>query len=167
MQVKINYARIGKASTVYTEGFIEDDGMRLRTFNIVPVEYRTAMSEGWWRDGLIPPGQLIYSVAKYHFYNEHFDILELRDEAGALLGYYSDIVTPLQKIDGEYFLTDLMLDLWVFPDSTAFKELDWDEFEAAVQNGLLSADLQEKALSTMNRLRAEIGQGIFPAAYIR
>ncbi|MBI3242699.1 MAG: DUF402 domain-containing protein [Chloroflexi bacterium] len=167
MNVKINYARIGKETAIYTEGLLEDDGKRLRTFNIVPPEYQTPMSEGWWREGLISQGQLIYSVAKYHFYNEHFDVLELRDEAGDLLGYYSDIATPLQKIGDEYFLTDLMLDLWVFPDSTTFKELDWDEFEAAVQNGLLSDDQQEKALSTMNRLRAEIAQGIFPAAYIR
>jgi predicted RNA-binding protein associated with RNAse of E/G family len=82
-----------------------------------------------------------------------------------LLGYYSDIATPLRKVDGEYFLTDLMLDLWVFPDKT-FREVDWDEFEDAVQNGLIAADLQEKALSTMNRLRAETGRGVFPLASI-
>ncbi len=166
MQVKINYARIGKETAIYTEGLVEDDGKRLRTFNIVPPEYQTPMSEGYWREGLIPPGQLIHSVAKYHFYNEHFDVLEFRDEDGILLGYYSDIATPLQKIDGEYFLTDLFLDLWIAPGLTAFRELDWDEFEAAIESGLLSADLQEKALSTMDRLRAEIRQGVFPLVYI-
>jgi protein associated with RNAse G/E len=167
MQVKINYARIGKETQVFHEGLVEDNGTRLKTFSIIPIEYRTPISEAWWRDGFVPHGQLIYSLGKNYFYNEHFDVLEPRDEAGNLLGYYCDIATPLQKIDGEYFLTDLFLDLWIAPGLTSFRELDWDEFEAAVASGLLSADLQEKALSTVNRLRAEIGQGLFPSAYIR
>ena len=59
-----------------------------------------------------------------------------------------------------------MLDLWLMPDLATYRELDWDEFEAAVQNGQIAANLQEKALSTMQRLRAEIGQGVFPSVYI-
>ena len=95
MNVKINYARFNKETQIFTEGLIEDDGARLKTFSVIPVEYRTPISEAWWRAGLVPHSQLIYSFGKYYFYDEHFDILEPRDEAGNLLGYYSDIATPL------------------------------------------------------------------------
>lgn len=115
---------------------------------------------------MVPHSQLIYSIGKCYFYDEWFDVLEPCDEVGNLLGYYSDIVTPLQKIGDKYFITDLMLDLWIAPDGTV-RELDWDEFEAASASGLIPATLQEKAVNAMQKLRAEVAQGIFPFAYIR
>jgi predicted RNA-binding protein associated with RNAse of E/G family len=83
-----------------------------------------------------------------------------------LLGYYCDIVTPLQKIGGDYYRTDLVLDLWVTPDLKLY-ELDWDEYEQVIEQGLMSIEQQEIARSTLERLKAEVATGRFPAEYIR
>src|SRR6266849_4418069 len=92
----IHFARIGKPEAIYSEGLIEDDGLRLRTDSVIPPEHSAIWSERWQQLGLIEPGQAISRVSKYHFYQENFDILELRDADGVLLGYYCDIVTPIQ-----------------------------------------------------------------------
>jgi predicted RNA-binding protein associated with RNAse of E/G family len=165
MQARIHYVRIGKPATLYTEGFVDDDGYRLITFSITPHEISPRWSKRWQDAGLIPAGRMIGSVEKHHFYGEYFTILKICDEAGRLLGYYCDIATPLQKVGGDYVLHDLILDLWIYPDLTV-RELDWDEFEEARKSGLLSSDLQEKAIATLHRLKAETARGIFPAAYL-
>jgi predicted RNA-binding protein associated with RNAse of E/G family len=45
-------------------------------------------------------------------------------------------------------------------------ELDWDEFEEAVQAGLLAPELQQTAVETLRRMVAETQQGIFPGSYL-
>ena len=165
MKIRINYSRIGDGISVYTENLVEDNGTRLKTFSVIPVEFGSPISEEWRQKGLIAQSQSIHSVTKYYFYTEYFDVLVFSDGNGELVGYYCDIVTPLEKIGNEYFLTDLFLDLWLTPDRTVW-ELDWDEFERAANAGLISTGLQEKARSTLKRLRDEIAKGTFPSAYI-
>ncbi len=164
-QVKIHFLRPGQPEVVYTEGLVGDDGRRLRTCSVVPAEFRLGWSERWRRQGLLEQGRTIHTVRKYHFYQETFDILEFRDEDGGLLGYYSDIVTPLRRVGREYYLTDLFLDLWLAPDG-AVRELDWDEFEAAANAGLISPEQQQTARRTLDRLKQEIAAGHFPGVYI-
>ena len=165
MKVTINYSRMGNKTSLYTEGFVEDNGTRLKTFSVIPLEVSLPISEKWRREGLLSQSETIHSVTKYYFYNEHFDVLVFHDGEGNLLGYYCDIVTPLEKIGNEYFVTDLLLDLWVAPDLTT-RELDWDEFEEAARSDLIPADLQEKARGTLENLRVEIAEGTFPSSYI-
>lgn len=166
LQVTIHLFRIGKPERTFHEGFVEDDGARLRTFSKVPQDASIRLSEKFHKQGLIPSEQQIASVSKYHFYQEYFSILEFRDQTNELLGYYCDLVTPLQREGGKYFLTDLILDLWIEPDLSIL-ELDGDEFEQAIRKGLISNELQDKILATVERLRFEISQGIFPAHYIQ
>jgi uncharacterized protein len=144
---------------------VDDDGTRLRTFSVVPPEFRRLWSVRYQQDGLIAADQEIYSVAKYHFYRQPFSVLELHGTDVSLLGYYCDIVTPLQKTGDDYALLDLFLDMWVWPDQR-YRELDWDEYRQAVADGLVSADLQALAETTMQRLREEIAAGVFPRQYI-
>ncbi|MBI5293689.1 MAG: DUF402 domain-containing protein [Chloroflexi bacterium] len=165
MQARINYARIGKPSTLYTEGFVADDGNKLKTFSVAPPEISLQWSARRQQDGLIPQGRLIGSVEKHHFYNEYFTILKICDSAGHLLGYYCDIASPLQKIGDEYFLTDRILDVWVYPNLT-IRELDWSEFAEAVKGNLLTPEIHDQAVSTLERLKAEISDNTFPSAYL-
>jgi Protein of unknown function (DUF402) len=167
MQIQIHYTRLhGKPLTIHTEDLISDNGLRLKTHFVVPNEYRQPFSEGWWQTGQITPGRYIATIIKYYFYNEWFDILELRDDDNELLGYYSDISTPLTKTgDGLYALTDLALDLWLGADGVV-KELDWDEFEEICQHNLITLHRQTQAKQTLSRLVSEAAQNIYPTQYI-
>ena len=153
--VTIHLARIGKSTRSFTEGFVQDDGIRLTTFTVVPPDVRESLSANFRAEGRFAPEQFIATVKKYLFYNEYFSIVEFRDEDDKLLGYYCDIVTPLEKVGDEYFQTDLLLDLWVSP-ALDVQVLDEDEFEEAVEMRLLSDELQKKALRALERLKKEI-----------
>ena len=173
ISVAIHYHRPGKPLTVYTEDFVSDDGISLRTFKTLPPEIVERLSLSMQKDGLIGPERRVLTVAKLYFYNENFNLLEFRDTNGELLGHYSDIGTPLTKIDGGlsrdlgggYAMTDWFLDLWLAPDGT-FIELDWDEFHAALTAGLLTDEEASQALATLVRLTKEISAGLYPGKYI-
>ncbi len=164
--VQIHYHRFDKPLVVFTEGFLRDNGKRLETLTKIRPEISQEWSKRWWEAGLVPYGSLIHCVAKYLFYDQYFSVMELRDADLALLGYYCDVTAPLQKIDHEYHIQDLMLDLWISPDRH-ISELDWDEFEEACQKGILSLQLQEKARAVMHQMVQESQAGIFPEAYIQ
>jgi len=164
-QVTIHLSRIGKPERIYQEGFVNDDGIRLKTHSLVPESVGLHLSEKFYKQGWLLQGQLIHSVSKYHFYGEFFSIVEYRDSEGGVLGYYCDIVTPLQKKGDEYFLTDLILDLWFFPDCRAV-ELDKDEFEIAVSSGLFPSNFERDTRNTFSRLKSESEKGIFPKSYL-
>lgn len=162
----IHYYRYNRPPATYIEGFIEDDGQCLRTCTVIPAEFAARLAEAWISDGLLPAGTVIHSLRKYLFYGEYFNILELLGPGGEVLGYYSDIVTPLEKNqEGEYVLHDLILDLWIFPDGQ-IRELDWDEFADAERRSVISQKLAAIARRTLARLAREARAGIFPGAYV-
>ncbi len=165
-EVRIHYERPGQELTIYTEGFISDDGAQLVTETVIPPPFAVKLTERLRGFGHIGPSDEIDSVRKIYFYGEYFNLLEFRDPAGRLLGHYSDICTPLQKIDGEYHLTDLFLDLWRYPDGRIL-ELDWDEFAIAIEQGLLTPENIETAKTTFKRLTEEAAQGLYPFVYFR
>lgn len=164
-QVTIHLSRLGKPERSYREGFVDDNEIRLKTYSIVPEPVDVYLSDKFQRQGWISAGQRIHSVSKVHFYDEFFSIVEYHDPAGRVLGYYCDIVTPLRRDGDEYFLTDLILDLWVSPGGHA-TEVDRDEFEAALASGMFPPQLEGDALVTLARLKAEVEEGIFPAGYL-
>lgn len=165
--VTVYYRRLDpeRGTHAYLEYLIDDDGARLRTQRVIPADYRAGVSAGLWRLGLLPAAQTLTSIRKHYFYGEPFDVLEFFDQDGGFAGYYSDITTPLTRSDGAYHLTDLFLDVWVTPDRQ-FHELDWDEFEAAAEQGLITGEQQALARATMARLRAEFATGVYPERYL-
>lgn len=167
MNIQIHYTRLhGKPLTIYHETLLGEDANRIKSEGLIPPSNRLSFSELWWKPGLIPPGREIARLVKHYFYNEWFDILQVQAEDGAVLGYYSDICTPLTKTgDGLYAMTDLVLDLWLGADGLA-KELDWDEFEHVIQHNQMPVDWQAQAKQTLARLVAETAQGIYPHRYI-
>lgn len=156
MEVVIHRHRPGKPSQRYVEGFVDDDGRRLRTLTALPAGFRPP-----W----MPGDRMARSVAKYHFYEEPFGIMELRDADGNVLCHYCDVLTPLQKRDGEYHVGDLFLDLVILPDGTV-RELDHDELDAAEASGLLSARAAADARAVLARLKAAAAAGAFPASHV-
>jgi predicted RNA-binding protein associated with RNAse of E/G family len=73
------------------------------------------------------PGDHFYE----HYYSEHwYNIFELRDELGALKGWYCNVSRPA-RIDSHAIVSeDLELDLFVSPDRVQMLRLDLDEFAA-------------------------------------
>jgi predicted RNA-binding protein associated with RNAse of E/G family len=166
MRAVIHYTRINRPVTIYEEGFVRDDGARVDTRTVLPPEFSHV-----WRSiieqvtGTQNGRPTVHTVCKHLFYHEWFDIIELLDDSGRLIGCYCDVVTPLQKIGGAYYLRDLLLDLWVWPDGRC-QELDWPEFEAARAQGLLTPEEQSQAVATLRRMVDEANAGVFPWRYL-
>lgn len=161
MEVIINFSRPGKGITRYIEGLIDDDEVRIKTLTLILPEFSHKWCEEvWWQNGCVPRSTLIGSVVKYLFYREWFSVMQLIGEGGEHLGYYVDMDTPLKKVAGEYYLTDLFLDLWIAPDGK-FIELDQDEFEQGFHMGLITPYQYEKASRVFKQLTHEVSNGDF------
>ena len=79
-------------------------------------------------------------------------------------GYYCDILKPVKRrvnVAGKldcFEITDLFLDLWINPDGT-YQIQDEDEFEEAIQNGAIDAELERKAREVLDTLIAQVENG--------
>jgi predicted RNA-binding protein associated with RNAse of E/G family len=166
MQVTIHYTRLhGKPLTLCTENLISDNEVRLKTQSTIAPEHRQSFAELWWKADLVPHGHYIASLTKHYFYNDWFDIPELRGDDGQVLGYYSDICTPIKKIgEGNYATTDLILDLWLSPTGQ-IKEQDWDEFHQAMADKLISPELAAQAQEVFHHLVNDARQGRYLLFY--
>jgi Protein of unknown function (DUF402) len=161
MQLIINFSRPGKGITRYIEGLVDENRVRIKTRNHIAPEFsRKWCEEVWWHNDCVLPGILIDSVMKYLFFNQWFSIMQLIGIKNDLLGYYVDVHTPIRKIDEEYYLTDLFLDLWIAPDGKC-RELDRDEFEQGYQEGLITTYQYKKACQIFTKLKREVTTGKF------
>ncbi len=164
--VRINYQRLSARGTViYSEPCLEDNGTRMTTETDLAPADADRVSKAFWRQALLPEGRRLTRLRKHYFYHEWFDVVAFYDETEALAGYYIDIVTPLRRVDGEYYATDLFLDFWLAPGQPAV-ELDQDEFDEAAAAGAITPELAAQARATFAQLRGEIAAGVFPARYI-
>ena len=161
--IQITLYRIGKSARTFTEGLIEDNGIRIKTLSELLDNEADELSSLYRRNGLLT-NELVYCVRKFSFYKDYFSILELRDKKQTLVGYYCDIATPLVKNEHGYFLTDLFIDYWIFPKKKII-ELDRDEYEEAKKNGLISKENELIVQSTSERIKREWKQGVFPDKY--
>jgi predicted RNA-binding protein associated with RNAse of E/G family len=165
MDITIHYNRIMGPSLIYHETLLEETPHRLQTQAIMNNGIRDALTRGLQRNGVLKSHQRVHELEKQHFFDRAFNVLKFYDPLGEVLGYYSDICTPLTKIgDGHYATTDLILDLWVSPNRSTL-ELDWDEFDHATQNELLSPELQTLAKTTLTRLQHDVVVGVYPDGY--
>jgi len=146
MEVIINYLRPGKGISRYIEPLVDEYQMRIKTCNHLPPAFSQKWCEDvWWQNVCILPGILIGSVVKYLFYKEWFSVMQLFAQDGNHLGYYAEVDTPIRKLNGEYHLTDLFLNLWIAPDGK-FIELDRDEFEEGFRKCLLTSYQYKKPI---------------------
>jgi predicted RNA-binding protein associated with RNAse of E/G family len=163
--VRIEYIRPGKEVTVYEEDFLSLDESCLRTHKTLPEDISIGLSNALLSQGLIEAGERVGIIAKAYFFHEPFNLLEFRRTDGTLLGYYSDIGEPtIQLSPAEFQMTDLFLDIWLFPDGKLL-ELDWDEFEEAIQNQVITPAQADLARNAMQRLVDETARGIYPFRY--
>lgn len=165
-RVHMEYIRPGKETTYYEEDFVSQNALCLRTNRILPPEISERLSHALQEQELIAPHQRVGSIAKTYFFREPFNLLQFFDLEGTLLGHYSDIGMPIVQLTADTFqMTDLFLDIWLFPDGRLL-ELDWDEFEEAIQNQVITSAQAELARDAMQRLISEVEEGIYPYRYL-
>jgi uncharacterized protein len=97
--------------------------------------------------------------------NRWYDVGKFYDRQRNLVGYYCDIIKPLNKLlrtPGKTSrVTDLFLDLWITPEGE-YVVLDQDEFEAALDHGYLSKNVADQARKQMGSLIQKVRAGRFP-----
>lgn len=163
---RVEYIRPGKEVTYYEEDFLAQDDICVRTFKTLPDDISARLSAALIQQQLIQPHQRVGMISKTYFFVEPFNLLEFRKTDGSLLGFYSDIGEPAIRVSkNEIRMTDLFLDIWLYPDGKLL-ELDWDEFEEAIENKVISSAQAELARNAMQRLVTENNQGIYPARYV-
>ena len=166
MKVKIHFSRVGKNESLYIEPLVYKDDKKIITHSNLPADLQHIWKkEDWIQKGIIDQQTIVSQVRKHHFFDEWFDVIELIDPRGQLIGYYCDVITPLKCVDGEYYLRDLLLDLWVFPDRRTIV-LAWDEFEEAARTEQISSEEKRMAEDTLRRMEQETKQGKFPVLYL-
>ena len=163
---RVEYIRPDKEVTHYDEDFLAQDEACVRTFKTLPNDISIRLSEAMQKQGLIQPNQRVGTIAKVYFFAEPFNLLEFRELDGTLLGHYSDIGEPAIRIsENEIQMTDLFLDIWLYPDGRLL-ELDWDEFEEAIEKQVISPSQADLAREAMKRLVDEVARGVYPSKYI-
>ena len=105
-----------------------------------------------------------FAVVWFVFTGLWYDVGKVYNLNNEWTGYYCDIMKPVKRsVDAAgklncFEITDLFLDLWVNPDGT-YEIQDEDEFEEAVQGGVIDAELERKAWEVLNTLIAEVEAG--------
>ena len=102
-----------------------------------------------------------FNVVWFIFANRWYDIGKIYNLGNQFTGYYCDIIIPMKRTETHIEITDLFLDVWVTPDGS-YQIHDEDEFEGAIQNNWIQADLAKEAREALQDLISEIESGIFP-----
>jgi len=97
---------------------------------------------------------------------EWHDIGAIYDPEKNFRGYYCDIATPIRRVPNGYEMTDLFLDLWVFPDGK-YLILDRDEFDEAGKKGWLTGRQIERAKAELQGLISMVEFKQFPPPTIK
>ena len=113
-----------------------------------------------------------FAVVWFVFTGLWYDVGKVYNLDNEWTGYYCDIMKPVKRrvnVAGKldcFEITDLFLDLWINPDGT-YAIQDEDEFEEAVQNGVISTKLAEKAREVLSALIVEVKTGKFPPQFVQ
>ena len=105
-----------------------------------------------------------FAVVWFVFTELWYDVGKVYNLDNEWTGYYCDIMKPVKRsvnVAGKldcFEITDLFLDLWINRDGT-YQIQDEDEFEEAVQNGAIDAELEKKARDVLTALIAEVEEG--------
>lgn len=164
--ITVKYVRPGKETSYYDEDVIIENDEYVKSLKRMPEEIAERLTRSLREHNFIARDQYCACITKIYFFHEYFNLLLFQDEHEGLLGYYSDIGTPLTKTDEGYQMIDWFLDIWLSPDGTLF-ELDEDEFEDALARDMLSPSEAEIARATFARLINEVKTGIYPNAYLK
>lgn len=107
-----------------------------------------------------------FNVIWFVFKGLWYDIGKIYNLKNEWTGYYCDIILPVERTSDKFEIVDLFLDLWVSPDGT-YEIQDEDEFETALENGIIDPKLAERARNALNSLIDEVEMGGFPPEFVK
>lgn len=107
-----------------------------------------------------------FSVIWFVFTGLWYDIGKVYNLNSEWTGYYCDIILPVERTPDKFEIVDLFLDLWVSPDGT-YEIQDEDEFETALENGIIDTELAEKAHFALSNLINKVKTGNFPPEFVK
>lgn len=102
-----------------------------------------------------------FSGISYNFWDQWFNVISVYDERMEFKGYYSDILTPIQKTWTLVTTTDLFLDLFMFPDGR-WIVVDEDEFEEALAKGMMDDGIARNARAAIDMISKRAKAGDWP-----
>jgi len=95
-----------------------------------------------------------------------YDIGKIYNLNNEWTGYYCDIMKPVKRSPDQFEIVDLFLDLWVTPNGN-YEIQDEDEFETALEKGIIAPELAEKARNALDDLIGEVVSGKFPPEFVK
>lgn len=99
-----------------------------------------------------------------------YDVGKFYDRTRTWIGYYCDIIRPLNRLlrtpSRTVMITDLFLDLWITPQGRTMV-LDEEEFENSLKRGYMSKALAVQARKEMDSLIHMVRAGRFPPPSIQ
>jgi len=98
----------------------------------------------------------------FEFCKKFYDIAMIFNKQKVFTGYYCNINTPIRRFKGGYEVTDLCLDIWVFPDKHRFIVLDEEEFNIAINKGWISKCVEKEARAALYEIIKMIKTKVFP-----
>jgi predicted RNA-binding protein associated with RNAse of E/G family len=107
-----------------------------------------------------------FSGISYNFWDQWYNVISVYDEDFEFKGYYSDILTPIQKTWTLVTTTDLFLDLFMFPDGR-WMVVDEDEFEQALAKGLMDEGIARNARAAIEEISGMAKAGHWPPDVVK
>jgi len=145
-EIEVTLVKQRNPNVEYRATVISDDGMHVVVEG--PWVEEVAVDLGFVR---FEPGDVF---TEHYWRDRWYSVKEVRDQAGALKGWYCDVARPAYVREGALVSEDLDLDLWVSADLRTILRLDEDDF---VASGLEETDPSaaaeaRRALDELERL---------------
>lgn len=107
-----------------------------------------------------------FAGISYNFWDQWYNVISVFDADLRFKGYYSDVLTPIQKTWTLVTATDLFLDVFMHPDGQ-WMVLDEDEFDDALAQGLMDEGIARKARAALDHIVKMADAGEWPPEIVR
>jgi len=174
VKLKLRYRRLPDRLTIYEQELLYDNWCPYHSLGygeliISRATLRPQQPLVHANQVLIGPGyQAIWFVVAGGWH----DLGKIYSPSGALQGYYCDIIRPMRRTAEGLEIDDLLLDLWIFPDtrrtgtSGRYLVLDEDEFDEALKQGWIEPSTATRARRELEKLIKEVESGRFPPSVV-
>jgi predicted RNA-binding protein associated with RNAse of E/G family len=143
--------------------------LRAVTSRRLVIESPIVVSHPIWEAGKIIADNG-YLAIWFVYRNKWYDVGKFFDRARKCVGYYCDIIKPIEELQRgssrTAMITDLFLDLWIWPNDR-YAVLDRDEFRDGLRRGHISKPLASEAQRQLDLLVKKLKLKRFPPGYVR
>ncbi|MFQ5704877.1 MAG: DUF402 domain-containing protein [Gemmatimonadales bacterium] len=152
--IHFEYRRPGKCTTIYDELLVLDRP-----------DIKVMLQEHYGGDDVNIDGERVLNsgapIIWYVFPGSWHDVGRFHLRDGSLTGWYTNLCKPVEFHDDTWIGNDLFLDLWQ-PTEGGALWLDEDEFEKAVETGLLDNAVRQRTLNERALIELQLKQGSWP-----